>query len=261
MTYGIQKGTLSIYVGTIEETLYNFYLNCTLRIGEEFGKQVLIISLRKSLQELTETLISMKTDVEFFKLATANLEYFEWKLVQDGLESLSSSELTLVENISSIEEIKKSIIQDIKSNNTKLVIIDSIEYIQEPELPKHKIIEILKHISKELNVSILITCLIDYSNRIFSNPSLNLIPFYKESKLFIDRVFLGYPPEFYGVHVDTEGNSLKGIFELHILKNNYGEVGKVQLRFNKRTKKISDTCDDFAKTITDNIINIDEIPF
>lgn len=266
LTKGTQESSLTIYAGTIERNLYDFYLNSVIRISEIFGKSVLIISLRKSLYELSEILISIKAELDYLKIREAYMEDYEWNLLHNGIETLSDLPIEMTEGITTIKEIKASIMLSQRSHGTQLVIIDSLEYIKEPDLSQSKIIERLKHISKELNIPIIITCLVDFSSKMMNDVTPYILPFFRESKMFIDRVLLGFRPETYAICEDREGNSLMGLYYLRILKNNFGPRDLVKLKFDRRTKKIVEIYGDITLNISEekNEIEIgidDSIPF
>lgn len=55
-----------------------------------------------------------------------------------------------------------------------------------------------------------------------------------------DLVIFIHRPEYYGLDVDDDGNSLKGIAEIIIAKHRNGAVGDVQLKFIREYAKFAD---------------------
>ena len=55
-----------------------------------------------------------------------------------------------------------------------------------------------------------------------------------------DLVIFIHRPEYYGLDVDDDGNSLKGIAEIIIAKHRNGAVGDVQLKFIREYAKFTD---------------------
>ena len=61
-----------------------------------------------------------------------------------------------------------------------------------------------------------------------------------------DLVIFIHRPEYYGLDVDEEGNSLKGIAEIILSKHRNGPVGDVQLKFVREYAKFVDLDDSLA---------------
>ncbi len=61
-----------------------------------------------------------------------------------------------------------------------------------------------------------------------------------------DLVIFIHRPEYYGIDVDEEGNSLKGIAEIIVAKHRNGPVGDVQLKFVREYAKFVDLDDTLA---------------
>ena len=55
-----------------------------------------------------------------------------------------------------------------------------------------------------------------------------------------DLVIFIHRPEYYGLDVDDEGNSLKGIAEIIVAKHRNGAVGDIQLKFIREYAKFTD---------------------
>ena len=61
-----------------------------------------------------------------------------------------------------------------------------------------------------------------------------------------DLVLFIHRPEYYGIDVDEEGNSLKGIAEIIVAKHRNGPVGDIQLKFIREYAKFVDLDDSLA---------------
>ncbi len=61
-----------------------------------------------------------------------------------------------------------------------------------------------------------------------------------------DLVLFIHRPEYYGIDVDEEGNSLKGIAEIIISKHRNGPTGEVHLKFVREFAKFVDLDDTLA---------------
>jgi replicative DNA helicase len=61
-----------------------------------------------------------------------------------------------------------------------------------------------------------------------------------------DLVIFIHRPEYYGIDVDEEGNSLKGIAEIIVAKHRNGPVGDIQLKFVREYAKFVDLDDTLA---------------
>lgn len=61
-----------------------------------------------------------------------------------------------------------------------------------------------------------------------------------------DLVLFIHRPEYYGIDVDEEGNSLKGIAEIIVAKHRNGPTGDIQLKFVREFAKFVDLDDTLA---------------
>ena len=61
-----------------------------------------------------------------------------------------------------------------------------------------------------------------------------------------DLVIFIHRPEYYGIDVDEEGNSLKGIAEIIVAKHRNGPTGDIQLKFIREYAKFVDLDDALA---------------
>jgi replicative DNA helicase len=101
----------------------------------------------------------------------------------------------------------------------------------------------LKGIAKELNVPIIALSQLNRSVETRSGSKRPQLSDLRESGAIeqdADLVLFIHRPEKYGMDVDEEGNSMRGLAEILVAKHRNGAVGDVHLKFKEEFAKFSD---------------------
>ena len=107
----------------------------------------------------------------------------------------------------------------------------------------------LKSVAKELDIPIIALSQLNRSVEMRSGNKRPQLSDLRESGAIeqdADLVIFIHRPEYYGLDVDPEGNSLKGIAEIIVAKHRNGPVGEIQLKFIRDYAKFVDLDDHLA---------------
>jgi len=112
----------------------------------------------------------------------------------------------------------------------------------------------LKSIAKELDIPIIALSQLNRSVEMRSGNKRPQLSDLRESGAIeqdADLVLFIHRPEYYGIDVDEEGNSLKGVAEIIVAKHRNGPTGDVSLKFVREFAKFVDMDDTLAQ-VDDN---------
>lgn len=227
-----------------------FALSLLDNIAIKNSKTVLYFSLSQSKELLLANLLALMSEVPEIKITLNELTSEEEKKVKNKMNLIHNSNIFIDDTTEiSVSEIRYKCIELKKSNSIDLVIVDSFDLLSlskdnkgevKYKLEMFEIFYALKKLALELNLPIVVL-----SNL---NDSIKLSGYYRMPKFyhftevnaieqFADNLILLHRPEYFEIDVDVDGNSLKNIAEIGILKNNSGETGSVFLRYESKYKK------------------------
>ena len=107
----------------------------------------------------------------------------------------------------------------------------------------------LKSVAKELDIPVIALSQLNRSVEMRSGNKRPQLSDLRESGAIeqdADLVLFIHRSEYYGIDVDEEGNSLKGIAEIIVAKHRNGPVGDIQLKFIREYAKFVDLDDTLA---------------
>lgn len=210
-----------------------------LQIAEKIAKKqknVVYISLEMSEVQMIQKIIAKKTNVNSYKMRMGTLEDPDWQEILVASNEISELPLKIVTNAITIQKIE-SIARRLKNRNElDLLIIDYIQLIKNKgkfgsrEQEVADITRTLKLMSLELNIPIIGLCQLN-RNASRKEPSLADLRESGAIEQDADNVIFLYQEE----------ESEKPVVDvtLKIAKQRAGEVGKVQLKFDKPKSKFS----------------------
>lgn len=227
-----------------------FALSLVDNIAIKNSNSVLYFSLSQSRELLFANLLALMSEVSEIKIRLNELTYKEEEIVKDKIKLCQNANIFIDDTTEiTTSEIRKKYLELTKENSIELVIIDCFDLLSvnqkskgdvkyKPEMDE--IFYALKKLALELNLPIVVL-----SNL---NEKIKLQGYYKMPKFyhftevnaieqFADNLILLHRPEYFEIDVDAEGNSLKNIAEIGILKNNSGETGSVFLRYDSKFRK------------------------
>ena len=226
----IQEGEIHIIAGCQGVGKTAFLLKQALSTASKEG--VLFFSLDVPKNELVKRIISQESRVALSQISN-NMEL---KSIQSYL---NNKPLYIAENnCLNIFELQNTIQEFIKSNDVKLVVIDSLEGIGiNPNNWKDKeilvIMRTLKQLAVDLNIAVLLSTQINKNDG--KKPSLNEIENINIFKRFVHTILLIHRPEYFAIDEFDNGSNTKGKAEIMICDNNQVKKEKnVILNYDKK---------------------------
>lgn len=194
------------------------------------GKEVTIISLEMSDTQLIQKLIASKARINSYKMRRGTLEEADFEKIRDVSEDISNLPITLISRTTTIQKIETTIRKLKNKNQLDLVIIDYIQLIKNnKKLPSREqevadITRTLKLLSLELDIPIIGLCQLN-RNATKAEPTLADLRESGSIEQDADNVWFLYQEK------EDESNVID--VTLKIAKQRAGEIGKVNLKFNK----------------------------
>lgn len=194
------------------------------------GKEVTIISLEMSDTQLIQKLIASKARINSYKMRRGTLEEADFEKIRDVSEDISNLPITLISRATTIQKIETTIRKLKNKNQLDLVIIDYIQLIKNnKKLPSREqevadITRTLKLLSLELDIPIIGLCQLN-RNATKAEPTLADLRESGSIEQDADNVWFLYQEK------EDESNVVD--VTLKIAKQRAGEIGKVNLKFNK----------------------------
>jgi replicative DNA helicase len=203
---------------------------------------VLFFTLEMSHKSITTKLLSFKTGITAFRLLTGKYPKEDKIRIGKSAIELMNLKLLIDDNpVLNIYELKSKAKKIKLRDDIKLIVIDYLQLIRAKADTREREIALisseLKSLAKQLDIPILCLSQLNRSleTRADKRPTLADLRESGAIEQDADLVLFLYRDEYYGVDVDDNGNSTKGIAELIVAKNRNGAVGKVKLHFNSET--------------------------
>ena len=223
----IRQGELHVIAGTRGTGYTSFLLRQALYTAANEG--VLFFNFDISCSELTKRIISQQFEIPFYQNLDHDLSL--------PLHQLNNTKLFIGKNeCLNIFELQNTIQEFIKSNDIKLVVIDSLEGISiNPNNSKDKeilvIMRTLKQIAVDLNIALLLSSKINNING--NKPSKKEIGYFSIER-FADKILFIHRPEYYAIEEFEDGSDTKGMAEIIICDNKQGTEMNFRLNYDNK---------------------------
>ena len=233
MTHGLNKGEVTIIAGRPSMGKTSVALNMINQIALKDKKNVLFISQENNSSSVVTRLLSINAKVEAMKIHKGDLDEIEFDSVISSADRISKSSLIICDDCYDIETVKKTIKKINKEKPIDVVFIDYLQLIgvssedclnREDEVKK--IMKIFKKLAKKMGISIVVLSQLSrkIEERENHRPNINDFEVLKKSLKYADKILMLYRDEYY--NKDTDRN---GLMEIHIVKNNVGNKGCIEL--------------------------------
>ena len=243
--HGFHKGNLIVVGGRVSMGKTAFALSvakniCTMK------KPVLYFTLLESRSDLTIKMMANKLNVCINLLRNGQLTDDDWNKIDKNITKLQEDFPLYIYDKAflNIEEIKKVTLDAVKTKNCEMVIIDSLQMIENHnshinnryEEMTDTVIQ-LKNLAKAANVPVMVTSSINRATDESTDDYYKYIPKIEQLRdsgaiedkanviLFIHR------PEYYHIYSDKDGNDLRGLAQIFIAKNDMGPQNQFLLHF------------------------------
>ncbi|HER09260.1 MAG TPA: replicative DNA helicase [Bacteroides sp.] len=263
LTSGWQKSDLVIVAARPSMGKTAFVLSMARNMAVDHNRPVAFFSLEMSSIQLVNRLIIGETQLSSAKIRTGRLENYEWEQLEYKIKDLEKAPIYVDDTPAiSIFEFRAKCRRLKQKYDIQAVVIDYLQLMTGPressgsrEQEVSSISRSLKTVAKELDIPVIALSQLNRSVEMRSGNKRPQLSDLRESGAIeqdADLVIFIHRPEYYGLDVDEEGNSLKGIAEIILSKHRNGPVGDVQLKFIREYAKFVDLDDTLAMVVDEN---------
>jgi len=256
VTSGWQKSDLVIIAARPGMGKTAFVVSAMRNAAVDFKKPVAIFSLEMSNIQLVNRLISAEAELESDKIKKGNLEDYEWEQLEYKIKDLEKAPIYVDDTPAiSIFEFRAKCRRLKQKYDIQAVVIDYLQLMTgsketgSREQEVSNISRSLKSVAKELDIPVIALSQLNRSVEMRSGNKRPQLSDLRESGAIeqdADLVLFIHRPEYYGIDVDEDGNSLKGIAEIIVAKHRNGPTGDVHLKFIREYAKFVDLDDTLA---------------
>jgi replicative DNA helicase len=256
LTSGWQKSDLVIIAARPSMGKTAFVLSMARNMAVDHSRPVAVFSLEMSSIQLVNRLLIGETQLSSEKIRTGNLENYEWEQLEYKIKDLEESPIFVDDTPAiSIFEFRAKCRRLKQKYDIQAVVIDYLQLMTgskdsgSREQEVSNISRSLKSVAKELDIPVIALSQLNRSVEMRSGNKRPQLSDLRESGAIeqdADLVIFIHRPEYYGLDVDEEGNSLKGIAEIIVAKHRNGAVGDIHLKFIREYAKFVDLDDHLA---------------
>ena len=256
LTSGWQRSDLVIIAARPSMGKTAFVLSMARNMAVDHSRPVAVFSLEMSSIQLVNRLIIGETHLASDKIRTGRLENYEWEQLEYKIKDLEKAPIYVDDTPAiSIFEFRAKCRRLKQKFDIQGVVIDYLQLMTgtkdsgSREQEVSNISRSLKSVAKELDVPIIALSQLNRSVEMRSGNKRPQLSDLRESGAIeqdADLVLFIHRPEYYGIDVDEEGNSLKGIAEIIVAKHRNGPTGDIQLKFVREFAKFVDLDDTLA---------------
>lgn len=254
LTSGWQKSDLIIIAARPSMGKTAFVLSMARNMAVEHKRPVALFSLEMSSIQLVNRLIVAETELPSDRIRNGRLEQYEWEQLEYRIKGLVEAPIFIDDTPAiTIYEIRAKCRRLKNLYDIQVIIIDYLQLMSGPgdskgnrEQEVSTISRALKGIAKELNVPIIALSQLNRSVELRSGSKRPQLSDLRESGAIeqdADIVCFIHRPEKYGMDVDEDGNSTRGMAEIIVAKHRNGAIGDITLRFREEFAKFTDLDD------------------
>jgi replicative DNA helicase len=262
MTSGWQPSDMVIVAARPSMGKTAFVLSMARNMAVEHRRPVAIFSLEMSSVQLVNRLIVAETELPSDRIRNGRLERWEWEQLDYKIKSLVEAPIFIDDTPAiSIFELRAKCRRLKNLYDVEIIIVDYLQLMTGPPETKGNreqevstISRSLKGIAKELDVPIIALSQLNRSVETRTGSKRPQLSDLRESGAIeqdADLVLFIHRPEKYGMDVDEEGNSVRGLAEIIVAKHRNGAIGDVHLKFRDEFAKFSDF-DDVEPIVEDS---------
>ncbi|MFZ4544486.1 MAG: replicative DNA helicase [Saprospiraceae bacterium] len=244
MTSGWQPSDLIIIAARPGMGKTSMVLALARNAAVDFKKPVALFTLEMSSLQFAQRLISMEAEIEGGKLRNGKLEAYEWPQLHKAIDKLNDIPIYIDDSSSiNVFELRAKCRRMKMKYDIQMVIIDYLQLMsgtsadgknsnREQEISN--ISRALKSMAKELKVPVIALSQLSRAVETRGGSKKPQLSDLRESGAIeqdADMVTFIYRPEYYGIHEDENGASLKGVAEFIIAKHRHGALDTIKLKF------------------------------
>lgn len=201
------------------------------------GHSAGILSLETSRKSLGIRLLAQVANIPADELTSGQLSEQQMQLLMDAASELSELGIFIDDEPALSVQKVRSKCRLMAKKGASIIFVDYLTLIKADGRTKHEevgeITKTLKQVCKELDMPIVTLAQLSrkVEDRNDKRPQMSDLRESGSIEEDADAIMFLYRPEYYGVDVDSNGNSTKGIAEVIIAKNKDGKVGMKRQRF------------------------------
>lgn len=244
---GLQRSDLFILAARPAMGKTAMVLNLAHNVSTKAEQPVLIFSLEMSKEQLVDRMLSRESGVSAWALRTGNLSDDDFEKIGQAMGTLSEAQIFIDDTPGlTISELRTKAKREAHRHPLGLIIVDYLQLMSggsRYNSQANRVQEIseisrgLKGIARELNVPLV--SLSQLSRSVESrSPQIPQLSDLRESGSIeqdADVVAFLYREDYYNPETDKQN-----ILEVHIRKHRHGEVGNIELYFDREKQRISD---------------------
>lgn len=256
LTSGWQRSDLIILAARPSMGKTAFVLSMARNMAVDYNRPVAFFSLEMSSIQLVNRLIISETQLASDKIRTGRLENYEWEQLEYKIKDLEKAPIYVDDTPAiSIFEFRAKCRRLKQKYDIQAVVIDYLQLMTgskdsgSREQEVSNISRSLKSVAKELDIPVIALSQLNRSVEMRSGNKRPQLSDLRESGAIeqdADLVLFIHRPEYYGMDVDEEGNSLKGVAEIIVAKHRNGPTGDIQLKFVREFARFVDMDDTLA---------------
>lgn len=213
------------------------------------GYPILYFALDTPKNQVSSILLSIHSKIPYKQILLNHPANIKDNKVEESIKEIS--ELPIYFNFSSaihIKEILNHIREAVEFQHVKVVYIDYLQFIAKDEeiadcIMSGEICYQLKLLAKELGITIVL--LSELNRQVEYREGCDgkipqLSDLYGSARIeeLADKVLMIFRPEYYHISIDIEGNDLRNVIQIHVVKNKFGLTGIVSFFFDNETLKL-----------------------
>jgi replicative DNA helicase len=233
LTSGWQRSDLIIIAARPSMGKTAFVLSMTRNMAVEHKRAVAMFSLEMSSIQLVNRLIVAETELPSDRIRNGRLEQYEWEQLEYRIKGLIEAPIYIDDTPAiSIYEIRAKCRRLKNLYDIQVIIIDYLQLMSgsgDARGNREQEVSTLSQLNRSVELR-------SGSKR----PQLSDLRESGAIEQDADIVCFIHRPEKYGMDVDEEGNSTKGIAEIIMAKHRNGAIGDITLRFREEFAKFTE---------------------
>lgn len=244
ITSGWQRSDLVIIAARPAMGKTAFVLSMAKNMAVDHNAPIAVFSLEMANVQLVNRLLMNVCSLDGEKIKNGQLTSAEWERFDKDVTALYDAPIFVDDTPSlSVTELRSKARKLVKEHNIQCIIIDYLQLMNagglsfgSREQEVSMISRSLKGLAKELDIPVIALSQLNrgVEGRTGIEGKRPQLSDLRESGAIeqdADMVCFIHRPEYYGINVDGEGNSLVGVAEIIIAKHRNGAVGDVKLHF------------------------------
>ena len=231
---GFQPADLIILAGRPSMGKSAMAVNCMLHSAEG-GYANDFYSLEMSKRSIGTRFLSVKSRINSQKFRSGKFDTEDWQRMNDAATELYKLPINIDDTpCSTYQEIQRKARKSKKQNDTKIIWIDYLSFLDGDKEEKNKVLEVqtitrgLKSLAKELNIPIVLLCQLNRQCEMRGDkrPILSDLRDSGSIEQDADVVLFLYRDEVYN---KSDDNPNKGIVEVDVCKQRNGPTNRIKL--------------------------------